>query len=391
MFRLLTLNNIAQKGLTEFNEKRYHISTDEPSPDAILVRSADLHDVTIQDNLVAIGRAGAGTNNIPIDRCTDHGIPVFNTPGANANAVKELVIAGLLLTSRHLFKAHDFVKQIPSTLNDYHQHVESQKKQFAGTELPGKTLGVIGLGNIGLQVANAGVHLGMKVIGFDPAMTIRHAWQLSSDVVLAEALDEVLHAADFLTLHIPLNEHTKHLINSKRLAMLKDRVVVMNFAREGIVDNAALINAIASEKVRHYICDFPAPIFDGNEHVTCLPHLGASTSEAEENCAVMIANELQDYLEKGTIRNSVNFPNVKLSLKKAFRICISNRNIPNMVAQISTVLSQENINIIDMINKSRDNVAYTLIDIDTPLHDKALDALKAIDGVLKVRIIELNH
>ena len=387
MYRILTLNHISQKGLSEFKELHYHLSNDCANPDAILVRSADLHDVALPESLLAIGRAGAGTNNIPIETCSKRGIPVFNTPGANANAVKELVIAALLIASRHVCQAWAFAHSVPHDMDEYDQYIENQKKQFAGMELPGKVLGVIGLGHIGLQVANAGIRLGMHVVGYDPAMTVRHAWQLSSDVILADDMEEVLSTADFLTLHVPFNKHTKHLMNAQRLKKLKPHTVLLNFAREGIVDNEALIQELKEERVAQYICDFPNPQFKGINNVICLPHLGASTKEAEENCAVMIAQEIQEYLEKGTIHNSVNFPSVKLTRTEGQRLCIANRNIPNMVAQICSVLSDHHLNIIDMINKSRDDIAYTLIDVDGKIETDIVVQLMKIDGVLKVRPI----
>lgn len=385
MYQILTLNNIATAGIQEFSSKNYQIGSDLSKPDAILVRSFDMHQYQTPQSVLVIGRAGAGTNNIPIDQMTKLGIPVLNTPGANANAVKELVITGMLLASRHIFPAWDYVRQFDMNQKDYEHKIEKDKKQFSGFELPGKTLGLIGLGNIGVKVANAAIGLGMHVIGYDPTITVKNAWELSSAVQQADHLDEVLSKSDFISLHIPLNEHTRHFINNKRLELTKQGVTLLNFARDGIIDNDALLEAIKSGHVRSYVCDFPNPLFKDFPQIICLPHLGASTQEAEENCAVMVAHQVKEYLEQGHIRNSVNFPEVKMPYSDGYRLAIVNANVPNMVAQISTFLSKANINIIDMINKSRGEVAYTLIDVNLKITDDLLKNISSIPGVIRAR------
>lgn len=385
MYKIKTLNNIAQIGLDEFNPKHYQVASELDDPDAILVRSHDMHGMLLPASVEVVGRAGAGINNIPVDELTKQGIPVMNTPGANANAVKELVITGMLLACRNICSAWEYTRHLDGDDETIHAQVEKHKKQFAGFELPGKTLAVVGLGHIGVKVANVGVHLGMKVIGYDPAITVRNAWELSSSVIHAESLDELLPQADFITFHIPLIEATRHLINQTRLQKMKTGVVLLNFARDGIIDNRALADAIDQKQVSTYVCDFPVNIFQHNPHVICLPHLGASTKEAEENCAVMIAQQVQDYLENGHIHNSVNFPAVKLLRTEGFRLAIANANVPNMVAQISTALSEKENNIVDMINRSRGEIAYTLIDVNNPIDDETLANIRAIKGVIRAR------
>lgn len=385
MYKVNVLNNIASVGLSRFNVDRYEILHDAKNPDAILVRSFNMHAMDMPTSVDVVGRAGVGTNNIPIQKLTALGIPVLNTPGANANAVKELVITGILLASRNICIAWDYTRHINGDDEALHQQVEKQKKQFAGFELPGKTLGVIGLGKIGVKVANAATQLGMNVIGYDPAITVRNAWELSSDVQQAESMKDVLGHADFISLHVPLNDKTRHLINTEHLKMMQAGVVLLNFARATIVDNQALAAALTKNHVRTYVCDFPSNQFKNNPNVISLPHLGASTKEAEENCAVMIADQIQDYLENGTIRNSVNFPAVKLPRDTGHRIAIANLNVPNMVAQISTILSAAHINIIDMINKSRDDIAYTILDVNAEIGDAILQQIRAIQGVVRAR------
>ena len=385
MFTVLTLNNIALKGLAEFDPKHFQVGDDIENPDAILLRSHNLHEYTIPESVRVIGRAGAGTNNIPIQDMTERGIPVLNTPGANANAVKELVITGMLLASRNICSAWHYVQNLEGDDASISAQVEQHKKHFSGFELPGRTLAVIGLGNIGVKVANAAHNLGMNVIGYDPAITVRSAWELDAAVIQADSLGDAISHADFISLHVPLNKHTQNLLDNARFAEMQDGVIVLNFSRDGIIDNKALATALEQNKVGHYVCDFPNNAFKKNPRVIALPHLGASTKEAEENCAVMVAQQIQHYLLNGRIENSVNFPNIKLPYKKGTRLGIVNANVPNMVAQISSTLSNENINIIDMINKSRGEIAYTLLDIETNPTQNLLDELKKIDGVIRAR------
>ena len=385
MFHIQTLNNISPKGLDKFNTHHFQVGDSASEPDAILVRSQNMHDMEFSASLKVVGRAGAGTNNIPIQKLTELGIPVLNTPGANANAVKELVITGMLLACRNICPAWDYARQIEGDDNEVTQQVEKNKKRFAGFELPGRTLGVIGLGNIGVQVANVARYLGMNVIGFDPAITVRSAWELRSFVQQADQLEDALTQTDFISLHVPLNEHTKNLIDEACINKMKRGVILLNFSRNGIVDNEALLKALDEGHVRYYVSDFPNNIFKGHPQVINLPHLGASTQEAEENCAMMVADQVIDFLENGHIKNSVNFPSVKMPRTEGYRLAIVNANVPNMVAQISTVLSAENINIIDMINKSRDQVAYTLLDVNTEPSNKAISNLQATEGIIRVR------
>lgn len=386
-FTIQTFNHISATGLSRFPKDKYNLNENAQNPTAILCRSANLHEHAFNINVEAVGRAGAGTNNIPVEKLTEMGVPVFNTPGANANAVKELVLTGMLLASRHICPAWDFARQITGDDKAISEQVEKNKKQFQGCELPGKTLGVIGLGNIGARVANVALDLGMKVIGYDPAITVQNAWMISSDVAQAEHIDMILKESDFISLHIPLNAHTKNLIDAQALKKMKKTAVLLNFSRDGIVDNAALRNALVDEQLSYYVCDFPTENLKNHSRVISLPHLGASTQEAEENCAVMVVDQVRDYLEKGHIKNSVNFPNVKLSHATRFRLCVINKNVPKMVAQISTVLSDAGINIADMINKSRGDIAYNLIDMSQSLDGNTFEKLQKIDGVLRARQI----
>ncbi len=388
MHQILKLNQIAEAGLSQLNSTEYHIGEEVTDPDAIVLRSHKMHDMAIPESVNVIARAGAGVNNIPVDKMTELGIPVLNTPGANANAVKELVLTGLFLACRHICQAWDFANQLDSDNNEQlNKSVEACKKQFAGFELPGRTLGLIGLGNIGVKVANAALALGMKVIGFDPSISVKHAWQMSSDVEQAENMDDVIKRSDFISLHVPLNEHTKGLINEINIASMKDGVVLLNFARDGIIDIDSLVKALESNKVASYVTDFPNLALKPFKQVICLPHLGASTKEAEENCAVMAAKQIRRFLEEGTIKNSVNFPNVSLPMTTHPRISIVNRNVPNMVAQITTVLSDAKINIIDLLNKSRDEIAYNLLDLNEAPNADTMKKLASIEGVIKVRQI----
>jgi len=385
MFKVLTLNNIAVEGLRRLPRERYEVASEIAHPDAILLRSHNMHDMDIPDTVAAIGRAGAGTNNIPCDAMAARGVPVFNAPGANANAVKELVIGGMLMGARNLGNARAYVKTLKETGDDLKKAVEAGKKQFVGFELPGKSLGVIGLGAIGVEVANAALDLGMKVDGYDPAITVRNAWQLSSGVDQEETLDQLFQHADFVTCHVPLITATRNIVNADRIALMNDGGVLINFARSGVVDDAAAIAALDSGKLHAYVTDFPTPELIAHPKVTALPHLGASTGEAEENCAIMVAENVKDYLENGNIRHSVNFPEARLSRLDAWRITIANANVPNMVGQISTCIADAGLNIEDLLNKSIGDFAYTIVDVNGEPSEALLDALRSIDGVLTLR------
>lgn len=387
MNKILTLNNISVAGLEKLPRDNYEIASEIQHPDAILLRSFKMHDMEIPESLKAVGRAGAGVNNIPVDKMTDKGVVVFNAPGANANAVKELVIAGMLMGCRNLGQAWDFARNLEGTDEVINKDVEAGKKNFGGFELPGRTLGVVGLGAIGRYVANAAIDLGMNVIGFDPGITVEGAWQLSSDVEQANSIDEMIGKVDFITFHVPLIEATTNMINAERLKLMKDNVVILNFARNGIIDDEAVSAAIKSGKVYAYVCDFPSNLLKNHERVITLPHLGASTGEAEDNCAIMVAQQVKDYLENGNIKNSVNFPEVKLPRTEGHRVTIVNSNVPDMIGQISSAMASKGMNIIDMLNKSKGNVAYTIIDIDKPAGDDLISDLKNIKGVLNVRAI----
>jgi len=387
MYKILTLNNISLAGLNRLPQERYEVASEISGPDAILLRSFNMHDMPLPEGLKAVGRAGAGVNNIPVDKCSSLGIPVFNAPGANANAVKELVLAGMLMACRNLCYAWDYARNLQGDDKEIHKQVEAGKKKFAGFELPGRTLGVIGLGAIGRSVANTALELGMNVIGYDPGITVEGAWQLSSSVEKANNVETVLSKADFVTFHVPLVDATRNMINAERLKIMKDKVVLLNFARNGIIDDQAVSDAIKSGKVYAYVCDFPSNLLKNHERVIALPHLGASTTEAEDNCAVMVANQVRDYLENGNVKNSVNFPEVQMDRNEGFRVCIVNSNVPNMLGQISTAMAQDQLNIVDMLNKSRGDLAYTLVDVDKPINDGLISRLKSIEGVLAVRTI----
>lgn len=386
-FRIQTLNNIASEGLARFPADRYSVGADVTEPHAILVRSHNMHDMEVPDSLYAVGRAGAGVNNIPIDEFGRRGIPVFNAPGANANAVKELVIAGMLLAARNLVGAWDYVRQLDGDEETVARAVEAGKKKYVGFELPGRTLGVIGLGAIGVEVANAALDLGMNVVGYDPKITVQRAWQLSSGVEQAANLEEVCARSDIVTSHVPYNDHTRGLLSRDRLALLKKGAVVLNFARKGIVDEAALIEALDTGAIRAYVTDFPSLSLIHHDSVICLPHLGASTQEAEENCAVMVADNLIDFLENGNVRHSVNFPEAVLRRTRPHRLAISNANVPNMVGQVSTALAEEEINIADLLNVSRGEVAHTIVDLDRPASEATQQRIRAIDGILSLRVL----
>ena len=385
MFKVLTLNNIAVEGLRRLPRERYEVASEIAHPDAILLRSYKMHDMDIPETVVAIGRAGAGTNNIPVEAMTARGVPVFNAPGANANAVKELAIAGMLIGARNLCNARDYVSSLAETGEALNKSVEAGKKQFVGFELPGKTLGVIGLGAIGVEVANAALNLGMKVVGFDPSITVKNAWQLSSGVEQEETLDQLFMHADFVTVHVPLLDATRSLVNESRISLMKDGGVLINFARGGIVDDAAALAALDSGKLHAFITDFPTPELIAHPKVVALPHLGASTGEAEANCAIMVAENVKDYLENGNVRFSVNFPKARLPRLDAWRITVANANVPNMVGQISTCIANAGLNIEDLLNKSVGDFAYTIVDVNAEPTEALLQSIRAIDGVLNLR------
>ena len=385
MYKILTLNNISVAGLERLPRDGYEVASEIQHPDAILLRSFKMHDMEIPATLKAVGRAGAGVNNIPVDKMSEAGIPVFNAPGANANAVKELVITGMLLACRNICQAWDFARELEGEDAEITKQVEAGKKNFGGFELPGRTLGVVGLGAIGRYVANAAIDLGMNVIGFDPGITVEGAWQLSADVEQANSIDEMIGKVDFITFHVPLIEATTNMINAERLKLMKDNVIILNFARNGIIDDEAVSAAIKSGKVNAYVCDFPSNLLKQHERVITLPHLGASTKEAEDNCAIMVADQVKDYLENGNILNSVNFPEVQMPRGGDYRIAVVNSNVPNMVGQISTALADAGLNIIDMLNKSRGELAYTLVDVESEITDSTIKAISAIEGVLAVR------
>jgi len=387
---ILTINAIAKVGLERFPAAQYKVGPKVTEPDAILVRSQNLHDMDIPASVKAIGRAGAGVNNIPVEKLSKRGMPVFNAPGANANAVKELVIAALLIASRNIAPALAFVAGLSGDDRALHKLVEDGKKAFSGTELPGRTLGVIGLGKIGSLVADAAIKLGMNVIGYDPHITVDAAWGLPSAVRKANSIEEVLKASDYVTIHVPLLDATKNLVNAQRLSLMKKGAILLNFARDGIVDDKAVVDALKADNLRGYICDFPAQVLQGAPRVIATPHLGASTEEAEDNCAIMVADQVRDFLEHGNIRNAVNLPDVVMQRESLYRLCIVNSNVPNMVGQISTAMAGAGLNIHNMLNKSRGEMAYTLVDVDSAIPAELLARLAAIAGVLSVRYLPLE-
>jgi D-3-phosphoglycerate dehydrogenase len=384
MRQILTFNKIASEGLDVFPKGFYAISSDNGNPDAIMLRSHKLHDHPIQSNLKAIGRAGAGVNNIPLDKCTEQDIVVFNAPGANANAVKELVIAAMLLSARDIVGGIEFAKSLRNSSEDVHEIVEQNKSRFAGSELKGKTLGVIGLGAIGMMVANAGTSLGMKVLGYDPFLSVQNAWQLSSSVKPAGSIKQLLSVSDYISLHMPFTDKTKDFINKDNVSLLKSSATLLNFSRDGIVNEEDISEALDKNMLKMYITDFPSNILVDNEKALCIPHLGASTKQAEINCAVMVAEQIRDYLENGNITNSVNFPTCTLESSGKGRISIINDNIPNMVGQFTSVLAAENINILDLVNKSKNNIAYSIIECDAPVSPAVVEKLSSISGIRKV-------
>jgi D-3-phosphoglycerate dehydrogenase len=386
-YQILTLNHISSHGLHRFPAARYTVGKSIEQPDAIILRSYDLQATAIPASVRAIGRAGAGTNNIPVAEMSKRGVPVFNAPGANANAVKELVLAALLLAARNVVPALAHVASLDPGAPDLEKQIEDGKKKFAGVELPHRSLGIVGLGAIGSLVADTAIKLGMKVIGFDPDITVDAAWRLPSTVRRAASIEELLRQSDFVTLHVPLLPATRHLIDGKRLALMKHGAVLLNFARDALVDAGAVVAALREHRLKAYLCDFPAATLLREPGVVALPHLGASTAEAEDNCAIMVVDQVREYLEHGTIANAVNFPNVDMPREVPYRVAIANANVPNMLGQISTAMARAGLNIHNMVNKSRGEMAYTLVDVDSAVDDLVIGAVAAIDGVLSVRAV----
>ncbi|MCH2189986.1 MAG: phosphoglycerate dehydrogenase [Gammaproteobacteria bacterium] len=388
MYKIQTLNNISPVGLAKLPTDQYSIADTVDSPDAIILRSFKMHDMEIPPSLKAVGRAGAGVNNIPLDKMSAAGIPVFNAPGANANAVKELVIASIFIAARNITEAVKYTEALEGEDAELSKMVEAGKKKYAGFEVPGRTIGVVGLGAIGRMVANTCIDLGMNVVGFDPGLTVDGAWQLSSKISRANSVEEMLGTVDFLTVHVPLIDATRDLINSQNVTKMKDTAVVINLARGGIVNDGAVCDALDAGKLGAYVTDFPNNRTKKTSKVIGLPHLGASTGEAEDNCAVMVADQVRDYLENGNIRNSVNFPNVSMRRDTPYRLVVCNANVPNMVGQISTIMADAGLNINDMINQSRGDIAYTIVDSDTEISDAVLHRIKSLDGVMIARAIQ---
>ena len=384
--KIQTLNAISKKGLARLPEG-YAVANDMAEPDAILVRSQVMHDLPIPASVQCIGRAGAGTNNIPVKAMSEKGVVVFNAPGANANAVKELVIAGMLMGTRNLFPALKFVSGLVGDDESLQKQVEAGKKHFVGHELRGSTLGIIGLGAIGSLLAESAIQLGMNVVGYDPEITVDAAWRLPAQVRKAVSVDDLVKRADFVSLHVPLLPSTKDLINAERIKLMKKGVIQLNFSREGIVNESATLDALNEGRVHAYVCDFPSNLLRSHARFVALPHLGASTEEAEENCAMMVAEQVADYLENGNITNSVNFPNIAMPRESGYRLAIANANVPNMLGQISTALASAGLNIQNMVNKSRGDFAFTLVDVESAVSQAVIDQLKAINGVLRVRYL----
>jgi len=389
LFKIQTLNSIAVVGLDRFPRDRYELASAIPEPDAILLRSFKMHDTPITDRVLCVGRAGAGTNNIPVAKLSKRGIPVFNTPGANANAVKELVIAGLLMAARNLPQAWAFARSLQGSGEELDKAVEAGKKEFVGFELPKRTLGVVGLGAIGVEVANAALKLGLQVLGYDPTITVQHAWELSSGVQKAVNLDDLFARSDVVTVHVPLTKDTDKLVSATRLQSMRRGSVLLNFSRDEIVDSAAVVAALDAGKLRAYVTDFPKRALLDHPKVICFPHLGASTVEAEENCAVMVADNVREFLENGNVTRSVNFPETVLQRTRPHRIAIPHANVPNMVAQILTAIAAQNINIADMLNHSRGELSYTLVDLDAAPNAEMLVRIRKIDGILAARVLPI--
>jgi D-3-phosphoglycerate dehydrogenase / 2-oxoglutarate reductase len=391
MHKIMKLDKISTEGLAVFNLDDYEIGTEIKNPNVILLRSFKMHDMDLPESLLAVGRAGAGVNNIPVEKCAEKGIVVFNTPGANANAVKELAIAGLFLASRDIAKGISYAESLKGQGPQVPALIEANKKKFAGTEIMGKTLGVIGLGKIGVMVANAALDLGMKVIGYDPFISVESAWGLSRQVQRAEGLDALITNADYISLHTPLTDATRGMFNTEKFAHMRKGVSILNFSRGGIVNNDDLAKAIKEGKVRRYVTDFPDDELLNMENVIIIPHLGASTKEAEDNCAVMIAKQVRNFIEVGNISNSVNYPDCKLEPSSDFRLVIMNKNIPNMVGQISTILAKANMNIVEMLNKSKGDYAYNIIDVSSEPDEGIIKDVYGIEGIVKVRVLKLKR
>jgi len=385
--RVQVLNQVSAQGLKRLPAERYEVGKDVAEPDAIVLRSADLHHTAIPPSVLAIARAGAGTNNIPVAAMSARGVPVFNAPGANANAVKELVLAGMLIAARNLVPALHFVENVDFAAPDVDKAIEDGKKAFAGFELAGRTLGIVGLGKIGSLVADAAIKLGMEVLGHDPHITVEAAWSLPSQVKKAASVADVLRHAHVVTLHVPLIDATRHLVNADNVGLMKPGAVLLNLSREGVVDDAAVVAALERRALHAYVCDFPNATLAGHERVVALPHLGASTREAEDNCARVVIDQLRDFLEHGNIEHAVNFPSVSMARESPWRVAIANANVPNMLGQISTAMARAGLNIHNMVNKSRGEMAYTLVDVDSPVADAVLAELRRIDGVLSVRYL----
>lgn len=390
-FGILVLNAISRSGLDRLPAGTYVAGKDVAEPDAIMVRSSDMHAMDIPPSVLAVGRCGAGTNNIPVPALSARGVPVFNAPGGNANAVKELVVAGMLMAARNLAPAQRFVEQLDPTHAELDKKVEEGKKPFAGFELAGQSLGVIGLGKVGCLVADAAIKLGMQVWGYDPEITVDAAWSLPAQVKKAASVADVLRNGQFVSVHVPLLESTRHLVNADNVRLMRPGAVLLNFSREGVVDDAAAVQALDGGQLAWYVCDFPHAGILRHPRVIALPHLGASTREAEDNCAMMVADQLRDFLEHGNIRNAVNFPQVEMARESSWRIAIANANVPNMVGQISTAMAHAGLNIHNMVNKSRGDMAYTLVDVDSAVSPQVLDAIRAIAGVLSVRYLPLQQ
>jgi D-3-phosphoglycerate dehydrogenase len=388
-FRVLVLNQISENGLKRLPAGQYSVGKDVADPDAILVRSADMHSLDIPRSVKAIARAGAGTNNIPIKAMNARGVPVFNAPGANANAVKELVLAGMLMAARNLSPALSFVGKLDPGAKDLDKTVEDGKKNFAGFELAGQTLGIVGLGKVGCLVADAAIKLGMNVLGYDPEITVDAAWSLPAQVKKATSVSDVMRNSNFISLHVPLVDATRNLVDAKNLALIKPGTVLLNFSREGVVNDPAVLAALDAQQLAWYVCDFPSEAILKHSKVVALPHLGASTREAEENCAIMVVDQLRDYLEHGNVANAVNFPQVAMGRESKFRVAIANANVPNMLGQISTTMANAGLNIHNMVNKSRGDMAYTLVDVDSAVTDQVIAQLKSIEGVLAVRYLPM--
>ena len=389
MYYIRTYNAISSKGLTRFSADKYAVSSESAAPDGVLLRSQKLHTEVLPESVLAVARAGAGTNNIPTEAYTEQGIVVFNTPGANANAVKELIVAGLLLGSRDIYGGMNYVQELGDMddSGEMGKLLEKEKKRFAGSEITGKTLGVVGLGAIGSIIANLALDLGMNVIGYDPAISVEAAWQLSSRVERMDSIEALLARADFITLHVPAIPATKHLINKDTLAQMKPNAKILNFAREEIVSTEDMVAALESGTIAGYISDFPAPALLGRKDVLLMPHIGASTEEAEENCAVMAADQLMDYLENGNIRNSVNFPPTKMARNGGTRITFANSNVPKVLGSVLAVLADAELNVVDMVNKSRGEIAYNIIDVEGDIDAGIEEAIAAVEGVIRLRVI----